>query len=502
MDLGKVWLVGAGPSDAELMTVKGKRVIEEADVIVYDALVGKGILSMIPTDVELINVGKRAGNHIMVQEDINKVLLDKALEGKKVVRLKGGDPFLFGIGGEELELLIENNIEFEIVPGITSAISVPAYNGIPVTHRDFCSSLHIITGHKKKGEKYNIDFEALVRTKGTLVFLMGIAALGDICSGLLEAGIEKDMPAAVLCQGTTARQRKVVATISTLVDEVERQGVTPPGIIVVGKVCSVSEKFEWYSKKPLFGKRIVVTRPKDRTSVMSQKLRLKGAEVLEIPAIRTEAIDDNKELKAAVENIDKYDWLVFTSPAGVKVFFDNLKEFKIDIRKLGNVKIASIGSGTTKEIEKIGLFVDLMPEVFDGENLGKALADACKDGEKILIPRAELGTEALIDEINKKRKVTIDDIATYKTIYEKQQIIDQKEEFMQGNIDYVVFTSASTVKAFNEVVEGLDMSLVTAICIGKQTKAEADKLGMKTYMAKKATIDSVVECVIDVAKGC
>ena len=239
MDLGKVWLVGAGPSDAELMTVKGKRVIEEADVIVYDALVGKGILSMIPTDVELINVGKRAGNHIMVQEDINKVLLDKALEGKKVVRLKGGDPFLFGRGGEELELLIENNIEFEIVPGITSAISVPAYNGIPVTHRDFCSSLHIITGHKKKGEKYNIDFEALVRTKGTVVFLMGIAALGDICSGLLEAGIEKDMPAAVLCQGTTARQRKVVATISTLVDEVERQGVTPPGIIVVGKVCSV-----------------------------------------------------------------------------------------------------------------------------------------------------------------------------------------------------------------------------------------------------------------------
>ena len=230
MKTGKVWLVGAGPGDIGLFTLKGLKVLEQADVVVYDSLVGQGVLSRIPENARLINVGKRASHHIMRQENINQVLLEEAQRGLRVVRLKGGDPFLFGRGGEELELLRENGIPYEVVPGVTSSIAVPAYNGVPVTHRDFCSSVHIITGHKRAGEEYDIDFRALVDTKGTLVFLMGVSALPDICEGLIGAGMEKDMPAAILQKGTTAGQKRIVATVSTLEEEVKRQGIETPAM--------------------------------------------------------------------------------------------------------------------------------------------------------------------------------------------------------------------------------------------------------------------------------
>lgn len=262
MAAGKVWLVGAGPGDIGLFTLKGEAVLQQADVVVYDSLVGEGVLARIPEHARLINVGKRASHHTMVQEDINKVLLEEAQKGNKVVRLKGGDPFLFGRGGEELELLSENGISYEIVPGVTSPISVPAYNGIPVTHRDFCSSVHIITGHKRAGKEYDIDFRALVDTKGTLVFLMGVSALPDICAGLMNAGMDKNMPAAILQKGTTAGQKRIVATVSTLEEEVKRQGIETPAIIVVGKVCTLAEKFGWYEELPLAGWKVLVTRPK------------------------------------------------------------------------------------------------------------------------------------------------------------------------------------------------------------------------------------------------
>ena len=345
---GKVWLVGAGPSDPGLFTIKGKRVLEEAEVVVYDALVGQGVLGMIPQTAKLIDVGKRANRHTMPQEEINQVLVKEALDGKKVVRLKGGDPFLFGRGGEELELLKENGISYEVVPGVTSALSVPAYNGIPVTHRDFCSSLHIITGHKRQGQAYDIDFEALVRTKGTLVFLMGVSSLGDICKGLMDAGMSSDMPAAILQKGTTARQKRIVATVADLEQEVERQGIETPAIIVVGKVCALAEEFAWFEDLPLAGNKILVTRPKQLMSVMSEKLRKKGAEVLELPAIRTEPVRTNEKLKKCLRDMKQYQWLVFTSPTGVQVFFDKLKEEKIDIRSLAETKIAVIGQGTKK----------------------------------------------------------------------------------------------------------------------------------------------------------
>ena len=494
MAAGKVWLVGAGPGDIGLFTLKGAAVLQQADVVVYDSLVGEGVLARIPEHAKLINVGKRASHHTMVQEEINKVLLEEAQKGNKVVRLKGGDPFLFGRGGEELELLSENGIPYEIVPGVTSPISVPAYNGIPVTHRDFCSSLHIITGHKRAGQEYDIDFRALTQTKGTLVFLMGIAALEDICKGLLDGGMDPDMPAAVLQKGTTAGQKRVVATVSTLKAEVDRQGIETPAIIVVGKVCSLADKFAWYEKLPLAGWKVLVTRPRQHISKTADLLRKKGAEVLELPSICTVSVEDNSKLYEAFEKLNTYQWIIFTSPAGVEIFFDEMDRKEMDVRSLGQAKIAVIGEGTKKKLKEHHLMADFVPSVYDGDTLGAELAKELQGNEKILIPRAEAGNKKLT-ELLEQTGAKVDDIATYTTCYEKSRLIDEKKEFETGSVDCVVFTSASTVKGFVEGTPGLDYTTVKAACIGKQTKAAADAYGMQTRMAKKATIESLIELV-------
>lgn len=355
MKTGKVWLVGAGPGDVGLFTLKGMETLQNAEVVVYDSLVGHGVLSKIPDTARCIYVGKRASNHTMPQEQINQILVEEAKKGYRVVRLKGGDPFLFGRGGEELELLAQEKIPYEVVPGVTSPIAVPAYNGIPVTHRDFTSSLHIITGHKRQGQAYDINFEALVHTEGTLVFLMGVTALGDICGSLVKAGMDKDMPAAVLQKGTTAGQKRIVATVSTLEEEVKRRGIETPAIIVVGKVCALAEEFAWYEKLPLAGWKVLVTRPRDLISTMVSKLRLLGAEVLELPAIRTEPLEQQEALYDALSQLERYQWIAFTSPTGVKVFFEEMKKSGTDIRKLGGVKIAAIGNGTKKALLERGL---------------------------------------------------------------------------------------------------------------------------------------------------
>ena len=496
MKTGKVWLVGAGPGDIGLLTVKAVETIKEADIIVYDALIGDALFSLFPEGAEYISVGKRSGNHTMPQEQIDRVLLEEACKGRNVVRLKGGDPFLFGRGGEELELLAEQGVPYEVIPGVTSPIAVPAYNGIPVTHRDYTSSLHIITGHKRKGSDEDIDFEALVRTEGTLVFLMGIARLEYICNGLLEAGMDPQMPAAVLQQGTTAGQKRVVATVGTLVSEVARQGVETPAIIIVGKVCSLADEFAWYEKLPLAGRRVIVTRPRGMISGMAARLRKLGAEVLELPSIETVAREDQSELEAALDAADSYSWIVFTSPTGVRVFFDVLKKAGRDVRCLAGIRIAAIGTGTKKELSDRNIIVDFVPSVYDGETLGRELAERVGSGDHILIPRAAIGNEDLVAEL-KRADAEVIDIATYDTINAQQDLVDEAALFENGKIDCAVFTSASTVRGFVNRNPGLDYSLVRAACIGKQTKAAADSYGMETYMAEDATMDSLAQLVID-----
>lgn len=513
--VGKVWLVGAGPSDPGLLTLKGREVLQDAEVVVYDALAGDAILAMIPDTAEAINVGKRSSHHTMRQEQISALLAQKAKEGKRVVRLKGGDPFLFGRGGEELEVLAKEGIPFEVVPGVTSAIAVPAYQGIPVTHRDYCSSVHIITGHKREGESLDIDFEALVRTKGTLVFLMGVSSLRLICAGLLAAGMRADMPAALLARGTTAAQERIVATISTLPQEVEAHGAVTPAIIVVGEVCRLAEQFSWTEQLPLWGVRVVVTRPRELAGTAAERLRKLGAEVLELPAIRTEARADSRELERALEELGKYQWIVFTSPTGVRIFFEELAKKKKDVRCLGRAKFAVIGSGSAKELEKHGIYADLMPEVYDGAHLGAALAESCRrrlaeqgaEGGKpclrVLIPRAAEGNRELTDALAAVEGLAADDIPLYDTRYgvpaSLKEVLAARGELTGGNT-YVMFTSASTVKGFAAAVQGFDLSAVRAVCIGRQTRAAADALGMKTWMAEQATIERMIEKLTEIVR--
>lgn len=555
---GKVWLVGAGPGDRGLFTLKGLEVLQNAEVVVHDALIGDEVLTLIPENAVKINVGKRASHHRMEQDQINRTLLEQAQAGKRVVRLKGGDPFLFGRGGEELELLAENNIPFEVVPGVTSAFAVPAYNGIPVTHRDFTSSVHIITGHRRaskgpdvsadkkesagtgKGDadSLGIDYEALVRTHGTLIFLMGLSNLPAIMKGLLLAGIDPDLPAAVLERGTTARQKRVLATVSTLEQEAARSQIQAPAIIVVGEVCRLADSFAWAEKRPLAGKKILLTRPKELISEMAVRLRRAGAEVLEMPAIETVPIEPNPALDRKMAELragDKRpDWIIFTSPSGVRIFMERLLSEQ-DIRVLAGIKIAVIGEGSAKKLRTYGVRADFMPSVYDGETLGRELArkirqesaeaELQKPAEekihsfaeenvhysaeetlqksaepdppvRILIPRAAIGNPELTEELQKAGNVEISDIAIYDTRYVSPELIDVPAQIRKGEIDYAVFTSASTVRGFSAVMKDTDLSGFKAICIGRQTRAAAEARGMETRMAEKATLDALVEAVM------
>lgn len=508
---GKVWLAGAGPGDAGLLTVKAAQLIESADVIVYDALISAELLSRIPKDTETIYVGKHSGNHPVPQHEINQILVREAKKGKKVLRLKGGDPFVFGRGGEELETLISEQIPFEVVPGITSSVAVPAYAGIPVTHRDYTSSFHVITGHARKDGTLSIDFDSLVRLNGTLVFLMSVSSMEKILKGLTDAGMDPDMPAAVLERGTTARQRRVTATVGTLKAESDRAGIRTPAIIVVGKVCALSDKLHWAEDRPLGGRQFLLTRPRQNMSSLAGRLRDLGAQVIEMPAIHTEEICPNESLKAALERFRQHGegkWLVFTSPIGVNVFFDTLKEMKMDLRSVlggtGKVRIGAIGSATADALCGYGLIPDAVPGTYNAGELGKELAEMSEPGEYVLIARAEKGSPDLIPPLIDKG-LLVDDIPLYRTVYEINPLL--KEEVMRmlqnGEIDAVTFTSASTVRGFVRAMgeNGIDYGSICAVCIGEQTARAAAEYRMRTETAAQASMNAMVEKIMELFRN-
>ena len=493
---GKVWLVGAGPGDEELLTIKAENVLWKADVLVYDHLVGKNIVMKFGVGKKLINVGKTAGNHPIPQEKINRILVEEAEKGKKVVRLKGGDPFLFGRGGEELMELVRHHIPFEVVPGVTSPLSVPAYNGIPVTHRDYASSLHIVTGHAGKGRQSSINYKALVETGGTLVFLMGVTALEAIMRGLIEAGMNPDMPSAILQEGTTAGQKRVAATVGTLAKAASESDVRPPALIVVGEVCRLAEKLFWYEKLPFMGMRILLTRPKELISVMAERLRSQGAEVLEIPSIEFIPENNKRLLEACFNSIKIYDWIVFTSQAGVRIFFERMKEYRMDIRELYHARFAVIGEGTKKALESCGIFPDVMPDVYDGVSLGKAMTAQNIEDKKILLPRAEKANQELVP-ILEEAGASVLDLPVYRTVYRDPSNIpiSIKDEIENRRITCAVFTSSSTVEGFARAAGQTDFSKLKAACIGQRTADTARKYGMECYISEKATIDSLIELI-------
>ncbi|WP_167957180.1 uroporphyrinogen-III C-methyltransferase [Anaerosporobacter faecicola] len=535
MEQGKVWLVGAGPGDIGLLTLKGFEVLQEAQVVVYDALVSDEIAALIPKTAKKINVGKRANNHLVKQEDTNRILLEEALAGKRVVRLKGGDPFVFGRGGEELELLVERDIPYEIVPGITSAVSVPAYAGIPVTHRDYSSSVHIITGHTRKGRESRIQYDALVKMNATLIFLMGIGVLEEICNSLMAAGMDPDTKAAVLEKGTSAKQRRVIATVGTLKIEADKAKVQTPAIIVVGEVCGLADSFAWVEKQVLSGLQIVVTRPRQKASSLTKKLRNLGAHVIEMPAISTRTLEEEevrKTFKESIEGIrqrleraalmeeyektqvdwqqqdrqlqDTQEWIVFTSPKGVESFFLLLASCQLDIRVLycKNVSFAVIGDATRKELRNHGIEADYMPDTYCGEALGKGLIPLLSKNSNVTLYRARNGTEDIC-EVLSNNKVAYNDVAVYCTEYELDDELSNrvKEGIENQLIDYVTFTSASSVTAFIACQKELDYTRVNAICIGEQTAAVAKKYNMNVVVSKAATIDSMIETLEELNIG-
>lgn len=483
---GKVYLVGGGPGDAGLLTCKGKELLEQADVVVYDALVGDAVLAMVPPEVRRINVGKRSGRHTCSQDEINHILLDEALAGNIVVRLQGGDPFLFGRGGEEAALLAEHGVSFEVVPGVTSALAAPAYAGIPVTHRELSASVHIYTAHRKAGTPLSLDYETLARLGGTLVFLMGVSALPELCRGLLAAGMNPDTPAAVVHRGATAAQAKVISTLERL--PADAKEMTAPSVILVGAVCALSEKFSWAEQRPLFGFRFIVTRPRRRGSKLTRRLRALGGEVIELPAISTELLPEVK-----LDELWESQWLVFTSPSGVELFFDLLRARGLDVRRLAGLQIAALGQGTADRLAGFGLLADLVPPTYDADSLGIALAARLKAGDRVFLARAREGSAALAERLKAVPGVEVIDRAVYETVpvspvCDPVPLLDERT--------WPVFTSASTVRSFAKMTGGEHLTGVHALCIGPQTAEQAKQFGIEVKAAKAATIDALVDAAL------
>ena len=481
----KVYLVGAGPGPVGLLTLRGKEVLERAEVVVYDRLVGNEVLMLIPATAEKIYVGKNVNNHPVPQWEINQILLTQAKLGKQVVRLKGGDSFVFGRGGEELEVLAAADIGFEVVPGITSAIAAATYAGIPVTHRDYCSSLHIITGHKKENGELDLNFRALVQLEGTLVFLMAVANITEISEGLIAHGMERDLSCAVIENGTRGQQRKFVSSIAKIGQLVKEEKIISPAIFVVGKVCNLSEKFNWFEQLPLKGKKILVTRPQATSGKLAVQLTELGAEVEILPCIVT------KELEFSLPPLDRYSWLVFTSAAGVAGFFNQLFKLKLDGRALTGKKLAVVGRETGKALQNYGLLADLVPEVFDGKHLAEKLLANSEQEENFLLVRPMEGAGEIV-EVLQAAKRSFTELIVYKTEIITHPLIKFE------SYDYITFTSASCVRGFVGT-DQQDFSQLKAICIGKQTAEMARSYGMQVFIAAEASLESMIERICEMA---
>lgn len=498
---GMVYLVGAGPGDYRLISMKAVDCLKMADVVVYDRLADDRILRWAPEDAEYIYVGKASSNHTMKQEDINQLLVDKAKEGKCVVRLKGGDPFVFGRGGEEGLLLRENNLPFEIVPGITSAISVPAYAGIPVTHRAVATSFAVVTGHEDptKG-KSNMRWEHLATGVDTLVFLMGVANLPHITSKLIENGRSADTPAAVIRWGTKPEQRTLITTVGKAAEDVAKNGIKPPAIFIVGEVVKLRDSLQWFdnlSQRPLFGKRILVTRARSQASKLTAKLENLGAEVIEAPAIEiTDPSDLYEALDKAIDHVQDYHWLIFTSANGVEYFFNRLYQAGKDVRALGYAKIAAIGSATAEKLKQYGIVADVIPQEYRAEGVIEAMKGKLPPHAKILLPRAEEAREILPEKL-REMGAEVEVAPAYRTVCGDVDSEALVSELVNGEIDVVTFTSSSTVKNLVNIIGSVDfLKDVKTACIGPVTADTAKSLGIEPdIIAKEYTIDGLVEAI-------
>lgn len=498
---GKVYLVGAGPGDIGLITVKGSECIKKADVIIYDRLVNKRLLDYRKENCEIIYVGKKSSNHIMPQDKINDIIAEKAKEGKTVVRLKGGDPFVFGRGGEEAEVLYDEGIEFEIVPGVTSAIGGLCYAGIPVTHRDFASSFHIVTGHAKKDDSLEINWKALAEEKGTVIFLMGIGNIAHITEMLITNGRRPDTPVGFVSWATRHNQKTVVSTLEKAEEIVKTGQIKAPALFVVGGVVSLTNKLGFFERKELFKKTIAVTRTRKKNSELKKKIEEKGGRVIEIPTIKIEEKAGSDKILIEKMKSEKYKYLAFTSHNSVEYFFDILKRNGIDLRCLYGIRIASIGKATTEAILKFGINPDLEADESTGEGLAEKIINDVENIEstKVLFPCSEIAT-GVFEEKLIKNKIEADRVEVY-TNHPNFEIRDEIiEAFENENIDYITFTSSSTFKYLVEMIGKDKINLLEkakVVSIGNITSETIESAGINVAIkSKEASIDSMIEAIL------
>lgn len=504
--VGKVYLVGAGPGDPGLLTLRGKYLLERADVVVYDYLANKKLLKHVPPTAEFIYVGKKGGGlHAFTQDGINELLVERGLAGKMVVRLKGGDPFIFGRGAEEIEELVAAGVPFEVVPGVTSATAAATYAGIPITHRQYTASVAFITGHEDPTkEKSNVHWDKLATGAGTIVIFMGIKNLPVITQKLIENGRDPKTPVAVVRWASTPEQRSVEGTLETITEVVQREGIKPPALVVVGEVVKLRGTIDWYEKRPLFGKRIVVTRTREQASELVALLEEYGADCLEYSTINIEPIDDYQILDRELDNISGCSWVLFTSINAVTYFFRHLNERGLDARALAGLKIAVVGRATGEELLKYGIKVDLIPKIFTGEGLAEALIAEGVTGKRILLPRAVKARDILPDMLTKSgAEVVIAPV--YQNVPPKGRKDQLRQELEDKEIDMVTFTSSSTVTNFLTMVDAASeeelqklLAGVDLAAIGPITAKTIEESKLSVHVQpEKYTIPDMVNAIVD-----
>ncbi|WP_338997133.1 uroporphyrinogen-III C-methyltransferase [Fusobacterium animalis] len=483
MKKGKAYIIGAGPGDFELLTLKAKRIIENADCIVYDRLISNDILKLAKKDAELIYLGKENTEGGLIQDEINQTLVKKCLEGKNVARVKGGDPFVFGRGGEEIEALFKNEIEFEVIPGITSSISVPAYAGIPVTHRGLARSFHIFTGHTMENGKWH-NFESIAKLEGTLIFLMGVKNLDLIVKDLIKYGKNSKTPVAIIEKGATKNQRVTVGNLENILELVEKNRITPPAITVIGEVVNLREIFKWFETENL-AKKILVTRDKKQAVEMSENISKRGGIPVELPFIEIE------NLKIDLKDLEKYKAILFNSPNGVKAFFENIK----DIRCLANIKIGAVGIKTEEILEKYRIVPDFIPDEYLVDKLAEEVVKYTNENDNILIVTSDI-SPCDTNKYNSLYKRNYEKVVAYNT--KKLKVDRKKVHETLKDVDIITFLSSSTVEAFYESLDG-DFFILgnkKIASIGPMTSETIRRLGMKVdYEAEKYTADGLLDVI-------
>jgi uroporphyrinogen III methyltransferase/synthase len=505
--VGTVYLVGAGPGDAGLLTLRGAELLGRADVVVHDALVNADLLRLAPRSAEVIYGGKRARDHALPQDELSRLLVERARAGATVVRLKGGDPYLFGRGGEEAEELAAAGVPFEVVPGVSSFFAAPNYAGIPITHRGHCSSFTVVTGHEDPAKPDTaVDWGQLARLPGTKVVLMGVERLREITAALLAGGAAADTPAALVRWGTTGRQESLDAPLGGLAEAAERAQFAAPAVLVIGGVVGLRGRLNWFEHRPLFGRRVVVTRTREQAGELSRRLRELGADVLEIPTIRITAPTHTDPLKDAILGLNGYDWLVFTSPNGVTAFFDLFFRGFDDLRDLGGCRLAAVGPATAAKLKELHLKVDVMPERYVAAEVADAIGKYMSvENLRVLLLRAEKANAELPQRLEELGAI-VDDVAVYRTVPETEDADGAAARLLAEGADWVTFTSSSTVEHFHArfSLPALKEKFpeLRLLSIGPETTKALEALGLRPDAeARPHNLDGMVAALTRAARA-